>query len=103
MIDLSDKIATIKADPSYDDHIVNTLYLWVSNTGECYTKIMGFRSEYLNSSLTLDGFISRINTICLLERHKLQRTEEDLGRANNASCMGAALYLANYYLNVYQD
>ena len=103
MQDLADKIAAIKADPSYDDHIVNTLYLWINNTGECYTKIMGFRSEYLNSSFTLDGFISRLNTLCLLERYKLHRAEEDLGCVNNASCMGAALYLANYYLNVYQD
>jgi len=103
MIDLSDKITAIKADPSYSDRHVNALYLWVSNTGECYTQIMSFRSEFINYSLTLDGFISRLNTLCLLERHKLQRTEPDLGRANHASCMGAALYLANYYLNVYQD
>jgi hypothetical protein len=89
----------IAADPSYDDNAANAMYLWCINTGELYDRFLSLVSQYSDD---LDTLVKHINTQCLGQRKALANAEPDLGKVNNASCMGAAIAIADYYINVHK-
>ena len=89
----------IAADPSYDDNAANAMYLWCINAGELYPRFLILVSQYSDD---LDTLVKYINVQCLGQRKTLDRAEPDLGRVSHASCMGAAIAIADYYLNIHQ-
>jgi hypothetical protein len=89
----------IAADPSYDDNAANAMYLWCINTGELYPKFLELVNVF---SEDMDSLTGAIYGMCLAQRQSLAKAESELGRVSHASCMGAAIAIADYYLNVHR-
>jgi hypothetical protein len=99
MTSLLRQYQAINRDPGYDDNAVNAMYLWCINTGELYPQFVAYADE---CSDDMDTLVKKINAVCLSQRNALVNAEPDLGRVSHASCMGAAIAIADYYINVHR-
>ena len=89
----------IAADPSYDDNAAKAMYLWCINTGELYPYFMELVEGHVDN---MDRLTKALYAVCLGQRNALAKAEPDLGCVNHASCMGAAIAIADYYINVHK-
>ncbi len=99
---IQDSLTKAKTSSFYHESDANALYLWVINTQGCYKNIMRARSQYLAGAMTIKQFVTVCLNECLDQRKPLQQAEGNL-RVNLLNSKVAALNVADYYLNVYQD
>jgi len=98
MTSLLRQYKAIAAAPGYDESQADAMYLWCINTGELYPYFMELVEGHTDN---MDRLTKALYAVCLGQRNALAKAEPDLGRVGHASCMGAAIAIADYYINVH--